>query len=84
MSSRDLFLAIDVGTGSVRSALVDINGNLVAFQAKEHDQLIATRDVLPAQEDGVPPICNKRSCSATWSEMGSCVASAVGPYNPSP
>ena len=40
MSSRDLFLAIDVGTGSVRSALVDTNGNLVAFQAKEHDQIV--------------------------------------------
>jgi len=40
MSSRDLFLAIDVGTGSVRAALVDTNGNLVAFQAKEHDQIV--------------------------------------------
>src|SRR6516164_9449252 len=40
MSSRDLFLAIDVGTGSVRSALVDTNGNLVAFQTKEHDQIV--------------------------------------------
>lgn len=40
MSSRDLFLAIDVGTGSVRSALVDLNGNPVAFQAKEHDQIV--------------------------------------------
>ena len=40
MSSRDLFLAIDVGTGSVRSALVDANGNLVAFHAKEHAQIV--------------------------------------------
>ena len=37
---RDLFLAIDVGTGSVRSALVNVNGNLVAFQAKEHAQIV--------------------------------------------
>ena len=27
-----MFLAIDVGTGSIRSALVDLNGNLVAFR----------------------------------------------------
>lgn len=40
MSARDLFLAIDVGTGSVRSALVDLNGNPVAFQAKEHAQIV--------------------------------------------
>src|SRR5437868_717507 len=40
MSSRDFFLAIDVGTGSVRSALVDADGNLVAFQAKEHAQIV--------------------------------------------
>ncbi|MBV9488565.1 MAG: pentose kinase [Verrucomicrobia bacterium] len=40
MTSRDLFFAIDVGTGSVRSALVDVNGNVVAFQAKEHGQIV--------------------------------------------
>ena len=40
MSSRDLFLAIDVGTGSVRSALVDLSGDPVAFLAKEHAQLV--------------------------------------------
>src|ERR687883_1968363 len=40
MSSRDLFLAIDVGTGSVRSALVGLNGNLMAFHAKEHAQIV--------------------------------------------
>ena len=40
MSSRDLFLAIDIGTGSVRSALVDANGDIVAFQAKEHAQIV--------------------------------------------
>ena len=40
MSSRDLFLAIDVGTGSVRSALVDANGQILAFEAKEHAQIL--------------------------------------------
>ncbi|HEY5814074.1 MAG TPA: FGGY family carbohydrate kinase [Terrimicrobiaceae bacterium] len=40
MSSRDLFLAIDVGTGSVRSALVDANGQILAFEAKEHAQIV--------------------------------------------
>jgi xylulokinase len=40
MSPRDLFLAIDVGTGSIRSALVDSNGNIVSFQAKEHAQIV--------------------------------------------
>jgi xylulokinase len=40
MSSRDLFLAIDVGTGSVRSALVDTHGKILAFEAKEHAQIV--------------------------------------------
>jgi xylulokinase len=40
MGSLDLFLAIDIGTGSVRSALVDVNGDIVAFQAKEHAQIV--------------------------------------------
>src|SRR5271165_6585582 len=40
MSLPDLFLAIDVGTGSVRSALVDANGEIVAIHAKEHDQIV--------------------------------------------
>ncbi len=40
MSLHDLFLAIDVGTGSVRSALVDRNGDIVAFQAKEYSQIV--------------------------------------------
>jgi xylulokinase len=40
MSSRDLFLAIDVGTGSVRSALVDTRGKILAFEAKEHVQIV--------------------------------------------
>jgi xylulokinase len=40
MSSPDLFLAIDVGTGSVRSALVDTKGEILAIHAKEHDQIV--------------------------------------------
>ncbi len=37
---RDLVLAIDVGTGSVRAALLDLNGRTVAFRAREHDQIV--------------------------------------------
>ena len=40
MSSLDLFLAIDVGTGSVRSALLDARGEILAFHAKEHAQIV--------------------------------------------
>ncbi|HKM58935.1 MAG TPA: FGGY family carbohydrate kinase [Chthoniobacterales bacterium] len=40
MSLPDLFLTIDVGTGSVRSALVDANGEILAIHAKEHDQIV--------------------------------------------
>ena len=47
MSSRDLFLAIDVGTGSVRSALVDVHGKILAFEAKEHDQIVPRPGWLP-------------------------------------
>jgi xylulokinase len=36
--TKDLLLAIDVGTGSVRAALVDLQGQIVCFQAAEHDQ----------------------------------------------
>ena len=36
----DLLLAIDVGTGSVRAALVTQSGRILAFAAKEHDQTI--------------------------------------------
>ncbi len=35
---RDLLLAIDVGTGSVRAALLDRDGNTVAFASREHEQ----------------------------------------------
>ncbi len=34
----DQFLAIDVGTGSVRSAVVDATGHVVAFAARPHEQ----------------------------------------------
>src|SRR5258708_37044581 len=37
---KDLFLAIDIGTGSVRAALSDLNGKIVAFHAAEHDQQV--------------------------------------------
>lgn len=36
----DLYLAIDVGTGSVRAALVDIGGRLLAIRAFEHEQIV--------------------------------------------
>jgi xylulokinase len=36
---KDLLLAIDVGTGSVRAALVTETGKILAFAAKEHDQV---------------------------------------------
>jgi xylulokinase len=35
-----LTLAIDVGTGSVRAALVDGAGRIVAIAAREHDQIV--------------------------------------------
>jgi xylulokinase len=35
-----LVLAIDVGTGSVRAALLDLRGRTVAFRAREHDQIV--------------------------------------------
>ncbi len=38
--SRDLILAIDVGTGSARAALVDGKGAIVAIAAREHDQIV--------------------------------------------
>jgi xylulokinase len=36
---KDLLLAIDVGTGSARAALVSETGEILAFAAKEYDQL---------------------------------------------
>src|ERR1700746_3497480 len=38
--TKDLFLAIDVGTGSVRAALTDLSGQIVAFHSAEHDQQV--------------------------------------------
>ncbi len=40
MIGRDLLLAIDVGTGSVRAALLDGAGETVAFAAQEHEQIV--------------------------------------------
>jgi xylulokinase len=37
---RDLYLAVDVGTGSIRSALVDRTGTVVAFASREHEQIV--------------------------------------------
>ena len=37
---RDLLLAIDVGTGSVRAALLTAAGETVAFAAQEHEQIV--------------------------------------------
>jgi xylulokinase len=37
---KDLLLAIDVGTGSVRAALITVSGETAAFSAREHDQIV--------------------------------------------
>ncbi|MEE3071131.1 MAG: FGGY family carbohydrate kinase, partial [Pseudomonadota bacterium] len=37
---RDLYLAIDVGTGGLRSALVDRQGHILAFAHREHEQIV--------------------------------------------
>lgn len=36
----DLFLTIDVGTGSVRAALVDRKGKVLTIAAREHEQIV--------------------------------------------
>jgi xylulokinase len=36
----DLTLSIDVGTGSVRAALVDRSGAMLHIAAREHDQIV--------------------------------------------
>lgn len=36
----DLYLSIDIGTGSVRAALVDAKGQILAIRAREHDQIV--------------------------------------------
>jgi xylulokinase len=38
--TKDLLLAIDIGTGSARAALVTSSGIIAAFAAKEHSQII--------------------------------------------
>lgn len=38
--SRELFLAIDVGTGSVRAALIDVTGKILELASREHDQIV--------------------------------------------
>lgn len=37
---RDLYLAVDVGTGSIRSALVDDAGVILGFASREHEQIV--------------------------------------------
>lgn len=37
---QDLFLAVDVGTGSVRAALVDAKGKILAVCSREHEQIV--------------------------------------------
>lgn len=37
---RDLYLAIDVGTGGLRSALLDKNGKILGYSHKEHEQIV--------------------------------------------
>ncbi len=36
----ELFLAVDVGTGSVRAALIDTGGRILAVAAREHEQIV--------------------------------------------
>jgi len=36
----DLYLAVDVGTGGLRSALLDAHGKILAYSHKEHDQIV--------------------------------------------
>lgn len=38
--ARDLLLAIDVGTGSVRAALMTAAGETLAFAAQDHEQIV--------------------------------------------
>lgn len=37
---RDLYLAVDVGTGGLRAALVDRSGAILAFSHREHEQIV--------------------------------------------
>lgn len=38
--TRDLYLAIDVGTGSLRAAVLDGNGRILSISQKEHEQIV--------------------------------------------
>ncbi|MBE7209826.1 MAG: pentose kinase [Gluconacetobacter diazotrophicus] len=38
--NRDLLLALDVGTGSVRAAILDRSGTTLGFAAAEHEQIV--------------------------------------------
>lgn len=38
--TSELYLAIDVGTGGLRSAIVDKKGNILAFSHQEHEQMV--------------------------------------------
>ena len=38
--AQDLTLSIDVGTGSVRAALVDAAGEILHIASREHDQIV--------------------------------------------
>lgn len=40
MNEQDLTLAIDVGTGSARAALVDVQGRIVALASSEYEQIV--------------------------------------------
>ena len=40
LMKKDLLLAIDVGTGSVRAALITLTGETAAFSSREHDQIV--------------------------------------------
>lgn len=40
MTRDELFLTIDVGTGSVRAALVDAAGKVLTIAAREHEQIV--------------------------------------------
>ena len=40
MIARDVLLAIDVGTGSVRAALLTAGGETLGFAAQEHEQIV--------------------------------------------
>ena len=40
MNDKSLFLAIDVGTGSVRAALVDRSGAILKLVGQEHQQIV--------------------------------------------